>query len=133
VSKLKAILWLLLHALWTGCSSSLPPPDAATPAYQIGKIKFSLDPIRHDGLRGPHDGLTSVAYEFCIPSEEAVYEEIRLIDPSVKFHKGSGGRIGCGDEETLCIGETHQIDWKEKLLTLSSIPYIHEIRECYFE
>ncbi len=133
MSKFKAILWLLLPALWTGCSSSLPAPDAAASAYQIGKIKFPLDPIRHDGLRGPHDGLTSVAYEFCIPSEEALYEEIRLIDPSVKFHKGSGGRIGCGDRETLCIGETHQNDWKEKLLTLSSLPYIHEIRECYFE
>lgn len=129
---MKVTLSLILALLLTSCCR-LPPPDAIAPAYQADKIQFSLDTIRPDGLRGPADGLTSVAYEFCVPADEAIYEEVRLIDPSVKFHKSSPGRIGCSQQETLCIGETHQENWKEKLLTLSALPYIDEIRECYFE
>lgn len=129
--NLKSTLWVLLSALLVGCST--PRQEAPAPSHDITKIQFSLNSIREDGLRGPSDGLTSVAYEFCVPTNETTYEEIRRIDPSVKFHKGSPGRIGCSEQETLCIGETHQSDWKEKLLSLSALPYIDEIRECYFE
>lgn len=114
-----------------GCSTLTQ--EVPTPSHDITKIRFSLDPIRSDGLRGPSDGLTSVAYEFCVPTNETIYEEIRRVDPSVKFYKSSPGRIGCSKQETLCIGETHQSGWKKKLLTLSALPYIDEIRECYFE
>lgn len=131
-SNLKTTLCLLLAVVLTGCCR-LPPSDYVAPNHDLSKVQFSLDVIRPDGLRGAPDGLTSVAYEFCVPTNEAIYEEIRRIDPSVKFHKSSPGRIGCSKQETLCIGETHQSKWKEKIFAISALPYVDEIRECYFE
>lgn len=97
------------------------------------KIKFKLSHIRPDGLRGTPDGLVSVAYEFCVPANAQTYEEVKRIDPSVKIHTGSRGRIGYGKNQALCIGSTHQPRWHEVLKRLSSLPYIAEIQECFFE
>lgn len=102
-------------------------------ADEVAKIKFEVDNIRPDGLRGPSDGLVSVAYEFCVPANEQAYEEVRRIDPSIKIYPGSRGRIGCGKDETLCIGSTHQPRWREVLKRLSALSYISEIRECFYE
>lgn len=74
-----------------GCVAS----DPAEPSPASEKIKFRLDNIRPDGLRGPADGLTSVAYEFCVPGDDQVQAEIRRLDPSVEMHLGSPGRVGC--------------------------------------
>lgn len=119
----------LIGAIVAGCSTAQPSGPATTDS----KIKFSLDRIRPDGLRGPPDGLVSVAYEFCVPAGEAFYQQVRQIDPSVKFYPGSRGRIGCAPGQALCIGETHQPGWRQVLLKLAAQPYIAEIRECYFE
>lgn len=129
---MKATIWLLLSAILSGCSR-LPPPDAIYSKYHTEKIQFSLDTISPEGLRGPPDGLRSVAYEFFVPADDIVYEELRRIDPSIQLHKRSRGRIGYSEQKTLCIGETYQEGWKEKLLALSALPYTQEIRECYFE
>lgn len=51
----------------------------------MAKIKFNIDDIRPDGLRGPDDGLVSVSYEFCVPNNEAVLAEVRRIAPGVRF------------------------------------------------
>ena len=123
---------LVIIVLFAGCQSA-PTNDVATAQAERTKIQFSLDAIRTDGLRGPADGLTSVAYEFCVPTDDTIYAEVRAIDPSVKFYRSSPGRIGCQTEQTLCIGDTHQHDWNAKLLTLAALPYINEIRECHFE
>ena len=107
------------------------PPRTLSPAP--GKIKFRLDNIRADGLRGPADGLVSVAYEFCVPAEPAAYEAVRRMDPSVKISPGSRGRIGCSARQALCIGNTHQRNWREVLANLAALPYVAEVRECFFE
>ena len=102
-------------------------------AAALAKIKFSLDDIRPDGLRGPDDGLVSVSYEFCVPNDEKTLAEVRRIAPSVVIHVGSKGRIGCGDDQALCIGTTHGPDWRRELMGIAELGYVAEIAECHFE
>lgn len=121
----------LCLALLAGCAA---PRQGETPRLEeSSKITFSLDNIRPDGSRGSPDGVTSVAYEFCVPADAKTYQAVRQIDPSVKIYPGSRGRIGCSANEALCIGETHQPNWRQILLELAAQPYIAEIRECFFE
>ena len=131
LSLLHLMLVILLAAAGTGRAAPLGREPA--PAHKAAKIRFRLNDIRPDGLRGPPDGLTAVAYEFCVPADERVYQEVRRIDPSVRFHPGSRGRIGCGKNQTLCLGETHQPRWRDVLQKLAALAYIAEIRECFFE
>jgi hypothetical protein len=99
----------------------------------LAKIKFNLDDIRPDGLRGPDDGLVSVSYEFCVPKEEAAYAEVRRIAPGVAIHAGSRGRIGCSEDQALCIGSTHGPAWRKELMGLAELGYVVQIAECHFE
>ena len=101
--------------------------------HAAAKIKFQLDDIRPDGLRGPADGLVSVSYEFCVRADDRFYQEVRRIDPSVQIHPNSSGRIACPKGQVLCIGQTNQPHWRDVLRRLSSLSYISEIRECFFE
>jgi len=84
-------------------------------------------------LRGPADGLVAVAYEFCVPTDPAIYAEVRRIDPSLQISPGSSGRVGCSAGEALCIGSTHQPDWRRRVEALAALRYVKEIRECFFE
>jgi hypothetical protein len=68
-----------------------------------------------------------------IPNTEQHRAEVRRIDPSVQFMAGSRGRIGAGEGQCLCIGETHQKDFRAVLRSLSELPYIERIIECHFE
>ena len=127
----RVALALFIAQAMTGCGPH--PPQDQSQQQEAAKIKFRLDDIHADGLHGPPDGLRSVAYEFCVPAEERVYQEVRRIDPSVQIQPGGKGRIGCGKGQALCIGTTHQPRWRAVLEKLSSLPYIAEIRECFFE
>jgi hypothetical protein len=126
----RQILLALLIGV-TGCAT--PQPRAQWPLGNAAKITFRLDDIRPDGLRGRPGGLVSVSYEFCIPADDRAYQEVRRIDPSVRIHRDSPGRIGCSSDQALCIGETHQPRWRDVLRELTSLPYVVEIRECHFE
>lgn len=125
------ILAFLVVSMAAGCSPS-PPPSPPVPA-ELGKIKFSLRDIAPDGLRGLPDGQVAVAYEFCVPRDDRLYAEIRRLDPSVQIHPGSRGRSGCGNDQALCTGSTHQPGWLEVLRQLAALTYVTEIRECFFE
>ena len=94
---------------------------------------FPLDDIRPDGLRGQPGNLVSVAYEFCVPDDNQIYQELREIDPGLQIYKNSPGRIGCTKPMSLCIGETNHPDWREVLQALASLEYITEIRQSFFE
>jgi hypothetical protein len=122
---------ILAVVLSAGCHTS--SEQKKDPWSGETKIKFPLDNINPDGLRGSPDALVAVSYEFCIPASERVYQEVLRIDPSVKFNPGSRGRIGCVKNQTLSIGQTHQVHWRDILQELSSQAYIVEIRECFFE
>jgi hypothetical protein len=99
----------------------------------LAKIKFDTTAIHEDGLRGPADGLVAVSYEFCIPAEEECYQQVRAIDSTIQIMQGSRGRIGCGNDQALCIGQTHQPSFRQVLQKLAALEYVSEIRECVFE
>jgi len=123
------ILIVLLMILSFACSHY----DINRQTVQIEKITFDLDRINDEGLTGPSDGLRSVSYEFCIPDSAELKSQVASIDKTVKFYESSPGRIGCGANQLLCIGSTHQTQFRDVLTALSSLDYIERIDECFFE
>jgi hypothetical protein len=99
----------------------------------IGKITFRLDQLNQDGLYGPPDGLRALHYEFCIPGDGAHEAQVRDIDPTIQVFPKSRGRIGCTAGEYLCVGSTHQPNFKTVLFKLASLPYIKRINQAFFE
>ena len=112
--------------LCAGCRSVLRPDP-------LSKITFDMTVLRDDGLRGPPDGLRSLSYEFCIPNTDECKAEVAAIDSSVQFMPGSRGRIGCGEGQCLCIGDTHQPNHRQVLKRLAELEYVDRIDECFFE
>jgi len=130
-STLRVAIVIIATVSLAGCSAAKGPGTDQWP--EADKIKFRLDNIGPDGLRGPPDGLVAVAYEFCVPASELKYQEVRKIDPSLQINPHARGRIGCASGQALAIGETHQPDWRQVLQALSALAYVDEIRECFFE
>lgn len=97
------------------------------------KVELNISAVDQEGLRGPADGKVAVSYEFCIPDTPEHRATVRAIDPTVQFIPGSRGRIGAGKGQCLCIGSTHQKNYKAVLHSLANLPYIERIIECYFE
>jgi hypothetical protein len=97
------------------------------------KVEFDLSQLDIEGLRGPVDGKVAVSYEFCIPDTGECRAEVGAIDGSVQFMSGSRGRIGAVAGECLCIGSTHQKDYRRVLEDLAGLPYVVRIIECHFE
>ena len=122
---------MLLSVMLAGCHAA--PEQSTSHSAQSTKIKFPLDDIRPDGLRGPPDGLVAVSYEVCVTASDQVYQEILRVDPGLRIYSDSPGRIGCVSSQALIIGETHHPNWREVLQELSTLTYITEIRECFFE
>jgi hypothetical protein len=52
---------------------------------------------------------------------------------SLKFFAQSPGRIGCGESENLCIGSTHQKDFRRILQRLAELKYVQRIDESFLE
>ncbi len=96
------------------------------------KITFDLSAISPEGLIGNQQSLRSVGYEFCIPAQADRVNKVKAIDPTVQFSR-SRGRIGCQSNQYLCIGETHQPDWKTVLLKLAGLNYIKRIDRFWGE
>lgn len=114
----------LLLAAAAGCQRSAIEAD--TPAR---KIRFRLEALDADGLTGAPGALRAVAYEFCIPDRRECRAEVYRLDPSVEFMPGSRGRAGCGPGQLLCVGNTHQPDWRQVLNGLASLGYVARIEE----
>jgi hypothetical protein len=98
-----------------------------------GVIGFDLCILDGDGLIGPPDGKRALDYEFCIPAGEGFAAEVRAIDASAAFFEGSRGRIGCGPDQVLVIGNTHRPDFAFVLQRLSELPYVARIEQAHFE
>lgn len=130
--RIRHLLTLILVSLiLLGCMAA--SNNETSSLQNASKIKFLLDNIHADGLRGPPGGKTSVAYEFCVPTDNRNLQEVRQIDPNVQIYQGSKGRIGCTSSQTLIIGSTSQPHWKEVLTAISALPYVLEIQEAFFE
>ncbi len=97
------------------------------------KVEIDLSQIDAAGLRGPADGKVAVAYEFSIPDTEDAQSQVAAIDKTVQFMPGSSGRIGAQSGECLCIGSTHQPEYRQVLFRLASLPFIRRIIVCDFE
>ena len=125
---LAVALWL---ALSCGCGSKPSPPDAPGPAS--AKIAFDLGQLNADGLAGPPDGLRAISYELCVPDRPECLTEAQRIDPSLELMRGARGRIGCDADQVLCLGSTHQPEWRAVLDRLAALPYVTRIAEAHFE
>lgn len=94
------------------------------------KIAFDYSTIDTHGLR---NGEVAVDYEFCIPANEAIVQEVMKIDQGIRVMKGSVGRIGCSKSQWLCINTTHSEDWEKKLHTIAYLDYVEKIQETFYE
>jgi hypothetical protein len=121
-------LLFIMYPVLSGCRAEERPRF-----NPMSKITFNLAPLNEEGLVGPPGGLRALHYEFCIPGD-AVYEaQVRHIDPTIKIFQKSRGRIGCSEGEYLCLGSTHQPNFKTVLLTLANLPYVKRINQAFFE
>jgi hypothetical protein len=100
---------------------------------QSEKIKFDLSEINLDGTIGEGTNQKILDYEFCIPKNDSLKETVSAIDSTVKFFAQSKGRIGCGKNEILCIGNTNQQNAKETLLKLAELDFIKKIEQTFYE
>jgi len=97
------------------------------------KITFDLDRLDASGLIGTEKSKRALAYEFCIPATILCKNEVQPIDPTLQVIPGSPGRIGCGSNESLCVGSTFQPNYKRVLQQLADLTYIQRIDQSYFE
>lgn len=72
-------------------------------------------------------------YEFCIPYDDKYLNEIKKIDETIKCFSGSTGRIGCKNNEYLCLGNNSKKDIKSNLCKLSSLEYVDYLTETISE
>ena len=103
--------------------------NKASAKNNLKKIEFDITSIDEKGLQGG----TIVDYEFCIPKEEDKIAAIKSIEPTVIMPNMAKGRIGCGQDEQLCIVSTNSGDWKDKLSTIASLHYVKRIIKTYYE
>lgn len=89
--------------------------------------------LNEEGLYGKPDGLVSLDYKFCIPMNDEYKNEVAKIDTTISFHKGTGIKDGCSENKYLCIGNTHQKDYKKVLITLASLDYVLKIDQMFWE
>ena len=121
----------ILCGLLLGIVSCTTAPPRAAASWQ--KIVLDLQSLDHDGLRGPAGGKVAVSYEFAIPNTVECKAQVKTIDPTVEFMPGSQGRIQAPKTGCLCIGTTHQPNYRDVLRRLAELPYVDRIIECHFE
>ena len=97
------------------------------------KITFDLTSLDDEGLYGAANGKRALSYEFCIPDRERYKSKVKHIDLTLQCMSESPGRIGCGTYENLCIGSTHQKNFRDVLRGLAELPYITRIDQSFFE
>jgi hypothetical protein len=119
-------------ALLSAMLSCAPLPEDTGPD-PLAKVGFDLSRLDEQGLEGPPGGKRAVAYEFCIPPTQECRELVSSIDPTVEISCGSPGRIGCYPDECLCVGSTHQKDFRDVLRRIGELPYVDRIQEAVFE
>ena len=127
------LLRITLFALTAHLTTPLHAEEDVHAGKAEQKIEIDLIQLDKNGLRGPAGGKVAVSYEFAIPNTAQHKKEVRAIDPSVQFMDGSKGRINAGPQQTLCIGSTHQKNFRAILAKLSKLPYVKRIIECHFE
>ncbi len=127
MNRYQIIVGTIVLLVFSGCSVFRPIAQTKTEE----KMDFSISELDKNGLvktRG-----TSLAYEFCIPNKSEYLDKIKSIDETIAIYKSSLGRIGCGENQILCIGETAGKDYKQIFISLTNLPYVKSINESFFE
>lgn len=124
--SIKSLLPLCLCLILLTANRCPKEADEST----LAKIAFDYTAIDDKGLRG---GTVAVDYEFCIPAGDDSLEEVLKIDSAVRVMQKSKGRIGCTEDQWLCINSTHSDGWKEKLYKIASLDYVKRIQETVYE
>lgn len=126
-----SLIWVVLLAFhMIACTQ---PKSKSVAIDPLDKINFDLSRLNEEGLLGPPDGLRALSYEFCIPADETFALEVKSIDPTLNVAKESSGRIGCSDSEYLCVGNTHQKNYRRVLFKLANLKYVNRIEQSFFE
>lgn len=118
---MKLLLVISLFSLFAlVLASCAAPPTASSDDQARKKIDANLN-VNNDSL---------LAYEFCIPQDDAKRAQVLAIDPSLKFYPGTPGRIRCTRAQILCIGEGGT---QATLLALARLDFIERIDPFYGE
>lgn len=96
-------------------------------------ITFDVTSLDDEGLYGPPNGKRALSYEFCVPGLKQYTSQVTQIDSTVQCMSESPGRIGCGSHDYLCIGDTHQTNFRDVLRGLAKLPYVTRIDQSFFE
>ena len=122
------MLLALAPAARTASEESAPEREAV-----VRKIEFDVSKLDAEGLRGPPGGKVSVDYEFAIPDTDECKARVKAADPSVRFMPGARGRVGARPGQCLCVGSTHQPNFRPILEALAALPCVERIIECHWE
>jgi hypothetical protein len=127
---------ILIALLFLGGAAFAQVPVQLPPAatdHVSAKIRFDLSVFDQSGLYGPPDGLRAAAYEFCIPASEYAAGVVKAVDPTIQIYPASPGRIGCGSDQLLCIGSTHQPEFRDVLRRLAELDFVRRIELSFAE
>lgn len=119
-----AVGWWAWHALGEPRENVACNPE---------KISFELDALEPNGPVSAPGISIPVDYEFCIPDSDRTLQEVNQIDPAITCQNGPSGRIGCTEDEYLCIGNTAGKDAVSVLCKLSLLGYIERIDQAFWE
>jgi hypothetical protein len=101
--------------------------------WELRKLPFDLSYLSSAGLIRDVPGVQSLSYEFCIPATAEALAEVQAIDPTLHHYLHSAGRMGCTGEQCLCIGSTHQPNWRQVLLAIARLDSVERIDEFFGE
>jgi hypothetical protein len=90
------------------------------------KIKFTFETIDENGKIKGTKGKTPLKIELCILSRQVAYEEIMLLEPTLKFSSKTDCPRDYWVMETSLSGK----NWQEKLMKLASLNTVVEIRKA---
>jgi hypothetical protein len=113
--------------------AAAPAPGVEPHEPLVGVIGFDLCEMDADGLVGPPGGKRALDYEFCIPAGAGFAAQVQAIDATARLSPGSPGRVGCGPDEVLVLGNTHRPDFAFVLQQLAGLPYVERIERAWFE
>lgn len=127
--------WILIIAVVISVSGPVQgkADEEKSRADSEDKITFNLNQLNDQGLYGPPGGLRALSYEFCIPADSRLANQVKAIDPTVVIYSNSKGRSRCSGYKYLCIGNTHQPEFRAVLLNLAGLPFVKRINQCFFE
>ena len=102
-------------------------------AGRPSKITFDVKDLDQNGYIMTLNIKAAIDYEFCVPYSNQSLQQVYQIDPTIVCQHGPSGRIGCTNDEYLCIGNTAEKDAQSILCRLSLLDMIERIDQTFWE